>query len=92
MADSTRHPACTPPSMANPEVRSADEAAAQSMRVAMTALAGLVAKHGGILPLSDTVCCDVVWSSDPRVLDVVNGGWTRTGRCGKCDRLLIACR
>jgi hypothetical protein len=76
--------------MATPEVRSPDEAAAQSMRVAMTALAGLAAKHGGIVPLVDTECCDTVWSSDPQVIDLVNGGWTRTGRCGKCERLLVS--
>ena len=67
----------------------------------MGGLAKAAAKWGDVIELSPTLCCGIVWSSDPGILDEMGEadetgavprptGWTRDGRCAKCERRLVA--
>ncbi len=54
--------------------------------VNMLKLAHAGANSGTVVVLRPVKHCGVVWSSEPNVLvKYPNGGWTRAGRCGKCD-------
>lgn len=57
-------------------------------RKSMVAIARAAAQRASVnVPLWPPVlCCEVYWSSDPDALAQAGGGWTRTGRCGKCRR------
>jgi len=57
------------------------------MTADMLLLAHGAANAGTITVLRPVKHCGVVWSSDPNILvrQPNNGGWTRTGRCGKCE-------
>jgi hypothetical protein len=52
-------------------------------------LAGAASRAGTVVTLRPTFHCGITWSSDPRILDGKDCGWTRTGRCGKCDEVLV---
>jgi hypothetical protein len=42
---------------------------------------------GRVVILIPTACCGIVWTSGETTGPVM--GWTRSGKCGKCDRYLV---
>lgn len=57
--------------------------------LAALTLAGAAAAHGPVVTCNPKRCCGVLWSSRPSILDLPDGGWTRSGRCGKCGAALV---
>jgi hypothetical protein len=67
-----------------------DEKSEGRERASMMDLARAASKKGTLVNLTPVGHCGVMWSSDPTALVFYsNGGWTRTGRCGKCDVDLV---
>ena len=61
-------------------------------RVKAMAIARACVEQPGavIVTLNRVSHCGIVWSSNPtRIATEASPGWTRTGRCGKCDTDLV---
>lgn len=59
---------------------------APEQRQQMLGLARAASRRGDLTPLEPTLCCEILWSSNPEILEVKSGGWTRDGRCAVCEK------
>jgi hypothetical protein len=64
---------------------------AHERAAAMAIARACVGQPGGaVVTLNRVSHCGIVWSSNPTIIATEPApGWTRTGRCGKCDVDLV---